>query len=190
APPAPPPAPVVSAPPPEQPAFPAVAQLPPAPAAVDPNLPPEPKPGESIAPIGVEKPKPRRRKPAAPKASLPGMEAPAPEPKVNAVKGVPRLVKLTAKGNVVTLKLSEAAKPKVSYSPMPPRLLLDFSDAKSKLPPKDLGGSRPHITQVRARESDADSRLLWVEIQLDKTGTNRIETSGPTLKITFDFVEP
>ena len=158
-----------------------------APGAADPALPPEPKHGEVILPP-PSLPKPKRRKPAAPKATLPGMETPE-APAGRVIPGVVRLLKAQAKDNVVTLKLSEGAKPKVSYSPAPPRLLLEFSDAKSKLPPKDLGGARPHIAQVRARESDVDSRLLWVEIQLDKTGTNRIEHKGSTLLIRFDFAE-
>ncbi|MBI4347966.1 MAG: AMIN domain-containing protein, partial [Elusimicrobia bacterium] len=131
-------------------------------------------------------PRPKRRRPAAAQPA----PAAAPEPATPAIPGVGRLLKVTARRDSVLLTLSEAAKPKVSYSPTPPRLLLDFSDAKSKLPPRDIAGSRPNIPLIRVRESDADGRVLWVEIQLSKTATNRIDHEGASLRVRFDFGRP
>lgn len=140
--------------------------------------PAEPAPASATEPPSPAPAQPPRPKGRAGKLVYSAKAAPA-------VPGEVRLLEVRLRKDGVTLKLSEPLEPKAEFKADPPRLVLDFAKAPSDLPPKDLGGAPPQILQLRVREADKPARLLWVEIQLDKPASYKLESKGETIRVSF-----
>ncbi|MBI4423013.1 MAG: AMIN domain-containing protein, partial [Elusimicrobia bacterium] len=137
---------------------------------------PLPPPGSEAAiepapePARAPKPPARRRTAPAERAATPG---------------VVELRQATLASDGVVLRLTEGAEPQAQSLSDPPRLVLDFSTAPSRLAPRDLGSFPPRIRRVRVRESDSPPRLLWVEVETDQPAQHSLELKGRTLRVRF-----
>ena len=93
--------------------------------------------------------------------------------------------KVSAEGVVLTW--TRSSEPEIVLKQNPPRLLLEFSSARSLLPSEDVGGFPPHILAARVTNEARDR--VRVEILLDEPASYRVvwEKSTLRLQVPYEF---
>lgn len=158
------------------------------PAPVEPPAAPEPV--AALPPAPVEPPpasvrKKRIRVKVAPAVAPVETPAAAVKPAPAALPGATQLMEARAEIDGLDMVWTREREPEIVLKQDPPRILLEFTNAKSLLASEDVGGFPPHILAVRV--TDEPRNRVFVEVLLDAPASYKLAREGPNLKLVVPY---